>query len=76
MLIIVPAVLLIAFFAWMLFKPTKGGHDSQYSNTRNFMDFDAGVDSDKVGSKEYPAAGVDSVMKHEFLNDLLDNDKN
>ena len=74
MLIIVPAVLLIAFFIWMLFKPTKGGHDSQYSKTRSFMDFDAGVDSDKVGSKEYPTAGVDSVLKHEFLNEL-DNDK-
>ena len=74
MLIIIPAVLLIAFFVWMLFKPAKGGHDSQYSKTRNFMDFDAGVDSDKVGSKEYPTAGVDSVLKHEFLNEL-DNDK-
>ena len=74
MLIIVPAVLLIVFFAWMLFKPTKGGHDSQYSHNHNWVDFDAGVDSDKIGDKEYPTAGVDAVMKHEFLDDLMKND--
>ena len=75
MLIIVPAVLLIVFFAWMLFKPTKGGHDSHYSQTHNWIDYDAGVDSDKVGSKEYPTAGVDAVMKHEFLDDLTRDGK-
>lgn len=73
MLIIIPAVLLIVFFAWMLFRPTKGGHDSQYSHTHNWIDYDAGVDSDKVGSKEYQKAGVDAVIKYEFL-DELDND--
>lgn len=75
MLIIVPAVLLIVFFAWMLFRPTKGGHDSQYSRTHNWVDFDAGVDSDKIGDKEYPTAGVDAVMKHEFLDDLTRDGK-
>lgn len=39
------------------------------------MDFDPGVDSDKVGDSKYPNAGVDSVMKHEFLDDLMTDDK-
>jgi len=40
------------------------------------MDFDPGADSNKVGDPKYPNAGMDSVMKHEFMNDLLDGDKN
>ena len=40
------------------------------------MDFDPSVDEDKVGDSEYPNAGIDSVMMHEFMNDLLDEDKN
>ena len=39
------------------------------------MDFDPGVDSDKVGDPKYPNAGIDSVMKHEFLDDLIDKSK-
>jgi hypothetical protein len=70
MLIIIPAVLLIVFILWALFRFTRGGHDSQYSKTRNWVDFDAGIDSNKVGSREYPTAGVDSVLKHEFLDSL------
>ena len=42
----------------------------RYAKTRNFMDFDPGVDEDKVGDSEYPNAGVDSVMKHEFMEDI------
>lgn len=40
------------------------------------MDFDAGVDSNKVGDPKYPTAGIDSVMKHEFMEDVIDRDKN
>ena len=39
------------------------------------MDFDPGVDSDKVGDPKYPNAGIDSAMKHEFLDDLIDKSK-
>lgn len=67
-----------------IFSIAKGGpknkpaeHDvSRYSKTRNFMDFDPGVDSNKVGNPQFPNAGIDSVMKHEYMNDLLDEDKN
>ena len=38
------------------------------------MDFDPGVDSDKVGNPKYPNAGMDSVMKHEFMSDTFDED--
>lgn len=69
MLIITIVVLLLAFIIWALFRSPKGGHDSRYSQTRNFMDFDPGADSDKVGDSRYPTAGVDSVMKHEFLDE-------
>ena len=58
-------------------KGKSAGHDdSRYARTQSFMDFDPGTDSDKVGNPKYPNAGMDSVMKHEFMNDLLDGDKN
>jgi len=50
--------------------------DSRYAKTESFMDFDPGVDSSKVGDPKYPNAGMDSVLKHEFMNDLSDGDKN
>lgn len=37
------------------------------------MDFDPGVDSDKVGNPKYPNAGIDSIMKYKFLEDILKN---
>lgn len=55
---------------------TAGKNDSRYARTGSFMDFDPGVDANKVGDPKYPNAGMDSVMKHEFMNDLLDGDKN
>lgn len=76
MLIVIPAILLLGFLLWALFRTPEKHDDSRYAKTRNFMDFDPGVDEDKVGDPEYPNAGVDSVMKHEFMNDLLDEDKN
>lgn len=54
---------------------SAGNDDSRYSRTRNFMDFDPGVDTNKVGDPKYPTAGVDSVMKHEFLDELMDYKK-
>lgn len=59
------------------FKGKSAGHDnSRYARTRSFMDFDPGMDTDKVGDPKYPNAGIDSVMKQEFMNDLLNGDKN
>lgn len=59
------------------FKGKSAEHDdSRYARTRSFMDFDPGTDTNKVGDPKYPNAGMDSVMKHEFMNDLLDGDKN
>jgi len=58
-----------------------GGHNgtttsekTRYEQSRNYMDFDAGADSDKIGNPSFPNAGIDSVMKHEFMDSLL-NDK-
>ena len=77
MLIIVPAVALVALFLWLLLRPEKGQNygsrqRSRYEETGSFMDFDPGVDADKVGDPRYPSAGVHSVMKEEFMEDLLD----
>ena len=73
MLIIVPAILIIGLFIWLLFRPDSG--DTSYEKSHNYMDFDPGVDEKKVGNPKYPTAGVDSEMKQQFLNDLLDGDK-
>ena len=73
MLIIVPAILIIGLFIWLFFRPDSG--DSPYEKSRNFMDFDPGKDEKKVGDPKYPTAGLDSEMKQQFLNDLLDGNK-
>ena len=70
MLIIIPAILLLGFLLWALFRTPEKHDDSRYAKTRNFMDFDPGVDEDKVGDPEYPNAGIDSVVKHEFMEDI------
>lgn len=54
---------------------TSSGKESRYAQSRNYMDFDPGTDSDKVGNPSFPNAGTDSVMHHEFMEDLLDNGK-
>lgn len=57
-------------------KGKSAGHDdSRYARTRSFMDFDSGVDTNKVGDSKYPNAGIDSVMKQEFLGDLINDEK-
>ena len=53
-------------------KPTD--KKTKYEQSGNWMDFDIGHDEKKVGDPKYPKAGIDSVMKHEFMDDLL-NDK-
>jgi hypothetical protein len=71
MLIIIPAILIFSFLIWALTRPDSGS--SPYEKSRNFMDFDPGKDGKKVGDPKYPTAGADSVMKHEFMNDLFDD---
>ena len=67
------AVVVIGFFLFMLFR--RDSSESDYSRTRNWADFDPGKDSDKVGDPSYPTAGHDSVMKQEFLDELMDGEK-
>jgi len=47
---------------------------SNYSKTRHWTDFDPGVDTGKVGDPKYPNASMDSVMKHEMLDEVLRED--
>lgn len=57
----------------------SSGHGANASKTRttryeqsgNWMDFDIGRDEKKVGDPKYPKAGIDSVMKHGFMDELL-----
>ncbi len=65
-------VVLLVIIIWAL---SRGGGSSRYEKTGSFMDFDPGRDSDKVGDPKYPNAGVDSVRKHEFLDDLMKDKK-
>ena len=44
---------------------------TRYEKSGNWMDFDIGRDEKKVGDQKYPKAGIDSVMKHEFMDELL-----
>lgn len=67
MLIIIPAIMLIAFLIWAFSHPNN---DSRYEQSHNYIDFDPGKDSGKVGDSEYPNAGLDSVMKQELIDDL------
>ena len=53
---------------------TRTTDHTRYEQSGNWMDFDIGRDEKKVGDPKYPKAGIDSVMKHEFMDDLL-NDK-
>ena len=78
MLIIIPAILLAALFIWACVKSFGGssnGGSSRYAQTGHWMEFDPGVDEKKVGDPKYPNAGMDSIMKHEFLHDMLDDNK-
>ena|GEM_PF-6575424 len=70
-------VLVVIIVAVIHFSKEDSSESSKtrYSKTGNFMDFDPGVDSDKVGDPKYPNAGIDSVMKHEFLDDVMKDGK-
>ena len=75
-IIIIPAILILGFLLWILFRnPGEPSDDTDYSQTRNFMDFDSGLDDGKLGDPKYPNAGADSVMKHEFIEDLFKDEK-
>lgn len=73
-LVLVLIVVLVIVFSGGSKRPGSN-KDSRYSKTGNWMDFDPGVDSNKVGDPKYPNAGPDSVMKHEFMEDLSKGDK-
>ena len=76
--VIVIAVIIVAVIHFSKEDSTRshsGSKETRYSKTGNFMDFDPGVDSDKVGDPKYPNAGIDSVMKHEFLDDVMKDEK-
>ena len=77
-LIVIAAIPILIVIFLVLMHVSKGSGSSSgstYSHTKNWMDFDPGKDSNKVGDRKYPTAGIDSVMKQEFMNDLLDGDK-
>lgn len=77
MFLIAVLVILGIIFIYFLFRTGKTSNpknESRYSKSGNWMDFDPGVDGNKVGNSKYPNAGIDSVMKHEFMKDL-DNHK-
>ena len=56
---------------WLSDEHLETHKGSRYEQSGNFMDFDPCVDSDKIGNPEYPNAGMNSVLKHQFLDDLL-----
>ena len=74
---------LIICLVCVIYTMAVGGHkgstssskESPYARSRNYMDFDPATDSDKVGNPNFPNAGIDSVMHQEFMEDLLDNEK-
>ena len=71
-------LVILGLFLYFLFRKdtdSSSKNDSRYSKSGNWVDFDPGVDENKVGDPKYPNAGIDSVMKHEFLNDLDKEDK-
>lgn len=74
MLVVIIVVALFILILWA-FIHKSNGDSSRYEKSKSFMDFDAGVDSDKVGDPKYPTDGVDSVMKHEYLDDLMKDKK-
>lgn len=74
MFIVIFVVALIVLILWA-FLHKSSENSSSYEKSKNFMDFDAGVDSDKVGDPKYSNAGMDSVMKHEYLDDLMKDKK-
>ncbi len=80
-----PAAIIIGLLVWLIKKVI--GHDStsshytstslsdddtRYARTGSYMDFDPGRDSNKIGDPDYPTAGFDAAMKHEFLNNIYE----
>ena len=75
LIIMLAAIVLVAVFILIFtsaISSSKKG-SSRYSQTRSWVDFDPGVDEDKVGDLKYPTAGIDSILKQEFLDDLTND---
>ena len=69
-------VIIILSLIFLIIGTTKGKPTNQttrYDKTGNWMDFDIGKDETKVGNPKHPNAGIDSVMKHEFMDDITKN---
>jgi len=73
--LVIALIIIVALLIIVVWALSRGGGPSRYEKTGSFMDFNPGRDSDKVGDPKYPNAGVDSVMKHEFLDDLMKDSK-
>ena len=71
--LIICFVLIIRSFFNAKIKPPSDT-DTTYAKTRSFMDFNPGEDLDKIGDCHYPTAGIDSVMKNEVLENMLDEE--
>ena len=72
------AVIVIIIVAIIIFcvssakgSTSKNKTTTRYDKSGNWMDFDIGKDENKVGNPKYPKAGQDSVMKHEFMDDIM-----
>ena len=74
-IVLLVLVVLIIVFIKLGNTHSEKTTETRYSKTRHYLDFDLGKDTDKIGNPDYPSAGIDSVMKEEFLNDLMDNEK-
>lgn len=74
-IVIVVIIVAVIHFSKEDSTQSSGSKQTRYSKTGNFMDFDPGVDSDKVGDPKYPNAGIDSVMKNEFLDDVMKDER-
>ncbi len=69
------ALILIGVALFIGFRRKKNEEKTPYEKSGNWADFDPGKDADKVGDPKFPNAGPDSVMKEEFLENLLDEKK-
>ena len=56
-------------------KSSARHDDSRYARTGCFIDFDPGVDLNKIGDPKYPNAAIDSELKYEFMEDLINDNK-
>ncbi len=81
-----PAAIVVGSIIWLIKKAlgsdssrssyytstSQSDNDTRYAKTGSYINFDPGRDSNKIGDPDYPTAGFDAAMKHEFLNDLYE----